>query len=203
MSTARMDQCDGEASADLLRRARDGSSNALGALFDGHARRLLSLIRLRLGPSLRSEVESRDVLQAAFVKALLHFDDFVGGDRAALMAWLVRISENEIRDLADYHGRQRRDAARRVALEGNPEAERLAERVRSQTSRIALDEHLLRLEAAIETLAAEQREALILRRLEERSYAEIGERLGRSPDACRMLVARAMTALTLAMESAP
>ncbi len=37
---------------------------------------------------------------------------------------------------------------------------------------------------------------VLLRRLEELPYSEIG----RSPDACRMLFARAMTALTAAME---
>jgi len=40
----------------------------------------------------------------------------------------------------------------------------------------------------------------MLRKFEELSFKEIGERLGKSPDACRMLLARAMTALTLAME---
>ena len=43
-----------------------------------------------------------------------------------------------------------------------------------------------------------QRELIVLRKLEELSYREIGERMGKSPDACRMLLARAMTALTLA-----
>ena len=33
------------------------------------------------------------------------------------MAWLARIAENEIRDQADYHRRQRRDAARAVPLD--------------------------------------------------------------------------------------
>ena len=42
----------------------------------------------------------------------------------------------------------------------------------------------------------------MLRKLEELSFAEIGERLGRSPDACRMLLARAMTALTLKLDEA-
>jgi DNA-directed RNA polymerase specialized sigma24 family protein len=40
---------------------------------------------------------------------------------------------------------------------------------------------------------------ILLRKFEELSFAEIGERLGKSPDACRMLLARAMTALTLEM----
>ena len=34
----------------------------------------------------------------------------------------------------------------------------------------------------------------MLRAIEEPTFAEIAERLGRSPDACRMLFARAMTA---------
>lgn len=81
--------------------------------------------------------------------------------------------------------------------------ERLAARVRSETSRIALGEELARLEHALETLAPDQREVIVLRRLEELSFGEVAERLGRSPDACRMLFARAMTSLTLAMEDAP
>jgi DNA-directed RNA polymerase specialized sigma24 family protein len=40
---------------------------------------------------------------------------------------------------------------------------------------------------------------IILRSYEELSFAEIGARLGKSEDACRMLFARAMTALTMRM----
>ena len=43
----------------------------------------------------------------------------------------------------------------------------------------------------------------MLRKFEELSFREIGARMGRSEDACRMLLARALTALTLAMRGAP
>jgi RNA polymerase sigma-70 factor (ECF subfamily) len=171
-------------------------------LLERCAGKLLALIRLRLGPSLRAEVESRDVLQSTLLKALTRFADFEGGERGSLMAWLARIAENEIRDLADFHGRQRRDAACRVSFDENPEVARLSARVRSQTSRIALGEDLAQLEGALRTLTSEHREAILLRSLEELSFAEMAERLGRSPDACRMLYARAMTALTIAMSPA-
>jgi DNA-directed RNA polymerase specialized sigma24 family protein len=36
-----------------------------------------------------------------------------------------------------------------------------------------------------------------MRKFEELSFAEIGRRMGRSDDACRMLLVRAMTALTM------
>jgi RNA polymerase sigma-70 factor, ECF subfamily len=186
---------------DLLSRAREGSADALGELLASCGGRLLALIRLRLGPALRREVESRDVLQATLLKGLERFEQFGGTERRALGAWLARIAVNEIRDLADYHGRQRRDGRRRVSIEATPEAAQLAEHVRSQTSRIALDERQALLERALEGLAPEQREAIILRRFEELSYAEMGERLGRSPDACRMLHARALAALTSSMRS--
>ena len=79
-------------------------------------------MRLRLGPSLRRELDSCDLVQSTLVKALSHFGEFAGGNRGSLMAWLARIAENEIRDQASYHGRERRDAARRVSLEATPEA---------------------------------------------------------------------------------
>jgi RNA polymerase sigma-70 factor (ECF subfamily) len=189
-----------ERPAVLLERARGGSSEALGALLSQCGERVLSLIRLRLGPRLRARVESRDILQATLLKALTRFDGFEGRETGPLLAWLARIAENEIRDQADFHGRQRRDAGRQVPIDEAPPAA-LVERARSMTSRIALGERMALLERALETLPADQREVIVLRRLADLSFPEIAPRLGRSPDACRMLFARAMTALTLAMSA--
>ena len=68
---------------------------------------------------------------------------------------------------------------------------------------VALGEHLDRLEKALDTLPETYREIVLLRRLEELRYAEIAERLGKSPDACRMLFARARAALTVKMRGTP
>jgi RNA polymerase sigma-70 factor (ECF subfamily) len=186
-------------SAALLAAARAGSPDALGELFERHSRRLLALIRVRLGPSLRAHLESRDILQETWIKALGRMDGFRGEGTASFMAWMARIAANEIHDRVDRHGRQRRDAALESPLaEGDLDG--LAARVRSQTSRIAIDESLQRLERALESLSPEHREVVLLRKLEELSFAEIGERMGRTPDACRQLLARALAALTVAME---
>jgi DNA-directed RNA polymerase specialized sigma24 family protein len=40
---------------------------------------------------------------------------------------------------------------------------------------------------------------ILLRKYEELPFGEIARRLGKTEDACRMLLARAMTALTLKM----
>jgi RNA polymerase sigma-70 factor (ECF subfamily) len=162
--------------------------------------RLLAFIRLKMGRSLRARLESRDILQATLLKSVEHLDEFQGRESRAFTGWLMRIAENEIRDRADFHGRQRRDAAREedVADHGD-----LAARSRSALSRLILDERAERLEAALDTLTDAHREVILLRAFEELSFPEIGRRLGKSEDASRMLYARAMTALTLALPPEP
>lgn len=181
----------------LLRSAKAGSSEAMSALLERCAGKLLALIRLRLGPSLRAHLESQDVLQASLMKAFQRIDQFEQSDANSLIAWLARIAENEIRDQADYHRRQRRDAARVVTVEGGLDG--LANQVRSLLSGVVLGEAMEQLERALETLDEQYREIIVLRKLEELSFKEIAKRLGKSPDACRMLLARALTALTLKM----
>jgi RNA polymerase sigma factor (sigma-70 family) len=115
------------------------------------------------------------------------------------MAWLARIAENEIRDRADHAHRARRDMAREVPLE--PAAAQVAAHVRSALSQAVLTEEAERIERALESLEPPHREVIILRKYEELGFKEIAARMGRSEDACRMLLARAMAALTLALES--
>jgi len=61
--------------------------------------------------------------------------------------------------------------------------------------------HRERLEQAIESLGEAHREVILLRHFEELSFPEIAERLGGSPDACRMLLPRAMASPTVKMHS--
>ncbi len=185
----------------LLERAKAGSADALNDLFERWAARLLALIRLRMGRGMRAHVESRDILNASLLKAFQHLDQFRRSDTRSLMAWLARIVENEIRDQADYHKRQRRDAGLVVSGQGNLDG--LVAEVRSQSSRMVLDERLEQMTTALENLDPAHREVIVLRKLEELSFQEIARRLDRSPDACRMLLARALTALTLAMHDTP
>jgi len=181
----------------LLEQARRGSPEALDRLYERVAPRLLAIIRLRLGADLRARLESRDILQATLLKSFQHIDRFGGEDGASLMAWLARIAEREILDQADYLHRGRRDVARELPLDAG--LDRAAAHMRSALSQAALTQEVGRLLQAIETLEPDYREVILLRKLEERSFREVAARLGRSEDACRMLLVRAMAALTLAL----
>jgi len=186
-------------SADLLRRAKAGSAEALDELYQRSGARLHAYIRLRMGRDLRAKLESRDILQVTLLKSLEHLKELRGSETPSLMAWLAKIADHEIRDRADYHGRGRRDAAREVAVDSDAA---LPSPARSALTKAILDERAEQLERALESLAADHRDVIVLRKFEELPFAEIARRLGRSEDACRMLLARAMTVLTLALEKA-
>ena len=177
---------------ELFERARGGSPDALDAFFERSARKLLPFIRLRLGRTLRAEVESRDILQAVLCKSFERLTQV--RDPAAVMGWLARMAENEIRDRADYQQRERRDAARRAPVE---DAAGVPAPVRQALSLAIVTEETERLARALESLPDAQRDVIVLRKIEELSFPEMAGRLGKSEDACRMAFSRAMAALTL------
>ena len=185
----------------LLREARQGSREALGELYARYGTRLQAFIRMRLGRDLRARVESRDILQATLLKSFERLAQFEGSDGATLMGWLMRIAENEIRDQADFQHRQRRDVAADLPIDAG--GIDVAARVRSALSDAVMNEEAERLGAALEALDPDHREVIVLRKLEELSFREVAARMGRSEDACRMLLARAMVALTVQMRTGP
>ena len=183
----------------IVVRAREGSSEAINQLFARYGPKLLALIRLRMGPGLRGQMESVDVMQQTVMKAFERFDRFEGSGEATLMAWLAAIAKNEILDQHRHGGRAKRDVGKRAPVSDLDAL--VAAEVRSQVSRLHLDAQMQQLEAAIEALSEDHRDVILMRRYEELSFAEIGERMGRTPDACRMLYSRAMAALTLRMKT--
>ena len=173
---------------------------ALTSAYEAHGPKLLAFIRAKMGPGLRARLESRDILQATFMKSFQHRGDFEGSNSQSLVGWLMRIAENEIRDRADFHGRRQRDAKIEEDVADHGE---LARRSRSILSRLILDEQAQRVEAALDSLSDAHREVILLRMFQEMPFREIARAIGKSEDASRMLYARAMTALTLALSRVP
>ena len=188
-----------ERSTRLLEEARHGSPDALATLHERFGPRVHAFIRVKMGRALRARVESRDILQATWLKCFERFDQFAGDSSASLLGWLTRIAENEIRDQADFHGRQRRRVATEVPLDA--EAVQPRSQDRSALSAVIADQDAARLAEALEALGPDHREIIVLRKLQEWPFRDIAVRLGRSEDACRMLLARALVALTLALRA--
>lgn len=190
------------ATVQLLRRAKGGDKRALNDLYTRFGERLRTVVRFRLGPRLRSRMESCDVVQEAFLASLRHIEQAQFASSGAFFHWLVKLAENRIRDQADHLAAKKRDAARERPLEAQqpatdsvfgPIAELATFGTPSQAAVRAED--LDRLEAAIDALPADQKDALLLVRYEGLTLDEAGKKMDRSPDAVRMMVARAIIRL--------
>jgi RNA polymerase sigma-70 factor (ECF subfamily) len=175
---------------DDLALAKAGDRKAYERLFLNAADRVLLYIRLRLGPALRSKVESGDMLQEAYLEAFRDIGQFEPRDAGAFCRWLCRIAEHCIHGMADHFGAQKRQA---------PGGERVITRVLEEAraaghgpaTTLARREGRARLEQALERLEREDREVLLLRYFEERTVEEIALATGRSPTAVRRLLGRA------------
>lgn len=174
-----------ETTQDLARRAQDGDRAAYGLLVERFSQRLESLVEARLGPALRSEFDSEEVVQETFRRALEGIDRFEWRGDEAFLRWLGGIVENLLRNSA-------RTASRR------PAEERVLEIPVTPTSpsvRLRREERFERLERALASLPPDYREVIRLYRLERLKTVDVAERMGRSHDAIRQLIVRAMRGL--------
>ena len=161
----------------------------------------LSFIRLKMGRSLRARLESRDILQATLPQVVPASRRLRGAGRP--VAARLDDADRGARDprsrrLSPPAAARRRN--RKTISTTTPSCSRRASVRRCRgsfsTSRPSA------LEAALESLTDAHRQVILLRTFEELSFPEIAQVLGKSEDACRMLFARAMTALTLALAKA-
>ncbi len=186
----------------LVRKAKAGEGDALNLLFERYVPRILRIVRMRIGAGLRGHMESMDVVQEVMIRAIKAFDQFEAKDEAAFLHWISKLVQNEIRDLADYHKAEKRNADREVTTTKESTDNRSvlsqipADSLYKPSFQVRLKEDVLQLEAALDQLPEKQREVIIMRQYEGMSFKDIGEKLGCSEDAARMQFARAMDRLT-------
>jgi RNA polymerase sigma-70 factor (ECF subfamily) len=179
----------------LVALAQEGDAAALSQLCSVYGERVRRIVRLRLDRKLRPKLDSVDVVQDALLLALGGLKDFTYRNEGDFLRWLSTIAENRLRDILDGFHADKRDIDREIPFKtkgsrtdaGSAGA---AEPMRDTTPSVVLvkKEALDRLEKALDQLKPEKKEII----------AEIAQRLGKNTGAVRMLLARAMAALTLA-----
>ncbi len=172
----------------ILLAALNGGDDERGALLERLRPRLVLWAATRLSPALRAKVEPEDVAQEILLAVHKSIAGFEGTEERAFFAWVFRLAENRIRDLADHFGAQKRRT---------PEA--LSFSQTSPSTAAARSESHARLHRALAGLPDPFRQVIQLRRLEEREVPEVAQIMERSENAVRILYCRALQALRRAL----
>jgi len=192
----------------LVSQAQNGDASALGQLCSVYGERVRRLVRLRMGPELRSQLESMDLVQDALIAAVGGLNDFTYRHEGDFLRWLSQVAENRIRDHVDRLHAAKRDVRRQVGVSDQPGSLRDGPRPQAipmvtttPSAVLVRSEELNRLERAMDRLKDEYREVLLLAKIEGLAHKDIAERMNRSAAAVAKLLSRAIVALANEFES--
>jgi RNA polymerase sigma-70 factor (ECF subfamily) len=193
----------------LFRVAQTGPPAARGPLLEQYRKYLELLARLEIGRRLQTKVETADVVQETFLEAHRNFAAFRGAQEAEFVAWLRGILAAKVANLLrHYFGTQGRDLRREQALEINfDQSSRLLDRGLfapdgTPSQEAARNEQGVALAAALDQLPEDYREIIVLRNLEELSFAAAAARMNRSIDSVQKLWVRGLARLREIMKAA-
>lgn len=168
----------------LVEKAKQGDRAALEALFESHRPRLLSRIDWRLSDQLKRRVDPEDILHGALCTAFETIDRFHWQGEDSFFAWISAIAEHLILNATKKKQlktlRLDRDIPRSSVTGGKA---------------MSREERFERLKASLAALTPDQREAVMLARIDGLPTKEIARRMGRSEDAVRQLLTRALRQL--------
>ena len=183
--------------------AKDGDESALERLYRAYGERVRWMARFRMGKVLRSRLESMDLVQDVFVNAFGALEDFTYKNEGDFLRWLSKITQNALADNLDKLHAAKRDIRKEHRLSSHNSAtdgvlREVQGNLDATTPSVIMSkrEDLSKLEKAIDEIKPEYRDIIVLSKIEGLSYKEIGKRLGKSPDAVRMLMPSAMAELT-------
>jgi len=161
-----------------------------------------------MNKKMRSKMESMDLVQEVLINALRGLANFTYENDGDFVRWLSKIAENAFYDNLDKLHAGKRDIHNEVRFDDfrSTTAGRFAGSLgpidtTTPSGIMSKREDLTRLEKAMDKLKPKYREVILLAKIEQLSYGQIGERLGKSAGAVKMLVSRAIVELASAYGS--
>jgi RNA polymerase sigma-70 factor (ECF subfamily) len=188
---------------DLAGRAALGDGHAVDLLLEHHLPALHAFVRAHMGLKLRARESTSDLVQSVCRELLSHQERFRYPTEGAFRTWLFTTARRKIANRARDLDRDKRAVGRElggldeaaVATLGGAYAS-----ISSPSGRALRKEEIARLESAIDALPEEQREVITLAHLAGLSRADIGAEMGRSEEAVRALLHRAMARLAMLLD---
>lgn len=174
-----------ESTRALVERAQAGDRAAFDRLVESHRDDIRRALSSSVDRPLREVLGLDELSQLTIVGAYTAIGRFQWRGEGSFGAWLRQIARNVVLEALR---RARRHASLEIVREpshGGPTPSRAARR----------EERFDRLRTAFEGLAPDHRRVVRLSRLEGLTLVEVSERMGRSPDAVRKLLGRALAEL--------
>lgn len=169
----------------LIDRARQGDKEATSILYLEYAAPLYRFVFVRIS----DKEEANDIVQDAFIRAFASLDRYKEQGKG-MLPYLFTIARNLIIN------RSRKKKSETIELDflnAHDSGDR------TDTESILVDTQT-ELFAAMEDLSETERDVIALKFYAERSYAEISEEIGKSEQAVRQHVARAIKKMRLALK---
>jgi RNA polymerase sigma-70 factor (ECF subfamily) len=186
-----------EATRALVQSAATGDRAAVEALLQKYLPSLRAFLRLRAGAEIRAKESTSDLAQSVCRELFEGVGDFRFEGEAAFRAWLFTAALRKVADRAQHYRAQKREAARELSPEarhagGDALVWDCYQTVSTPSAYAIAREQATRIERAFDALSEEQREVVTLARIAGLSRAEIGERIGKSEGAVRLILHRAL-----------
>lgn len=189
---------EGPSEGELVARAQAGDRAAYEALLERHLPGLEAFIRAKVGRSLGAREGASDVVQSTVRDLLQNAEQFKHGGEAAFRHWIYATAARKIADKHAFHLAGMRDRRREAGggAEGDEDPlVRLLARSASPTQKVSAAELYERLEAAFRELSEDERQVVLLSKVMELSRAEVAAAIGRTENATRNLLHRALIKL--------
>ncbi len=163
-----------------LELARAGDREAMEWLVERYQASLAAMVRRRLGPGLRRQLEEEDVQQSVFGELVRDLPHLRAEDERALLAWLAGLVENKLRNKARDAGRQKRQSGPLERLEPGDSWDARCDPPDpgpSPSQNFRHREEVERLQAALNGLPEEQRRVFVLRAFQQQDWPTIARGL--------------------------
>lgn len=199
---------EGDKTQQFINQIKDGDSDAVNGLLERHRQAIRRLVQMRLDNAIARRVDASDVVQDVMFEASRRLEDYLKTPSMPFHLWLRQLAKDRIIDMHRRHRTAQRrsvDREQRVSSLGNDDksAADLASILKdaeltpaAATVRKEMEERFL---LAVNELAEDDRELIMMRHFEHLGNSEVAETLGLSAPAAGMRYLRAIRRLREAL----
>lgn len=182
--------------AELIARAKQGDREAQDQLCRLHLGGLHAWVQLKRSPVVADRESAMDLVQTVFRQALGDLSQFEFQGGQSFRNWLLGYADNNMRNRERFHRAERRSPDRETDFALSQFYGSLATPSRVLGAR----EQVEAFERAFWKLEPEEREIVLMARIEGLTHAQIAARLGTTEVASRKVLSRAMVRLASFMQ---